>query len=75
LSAILPPTPLGRKALLGTFRRGLRIVKDIKSLDTLTEIGNRLNISVSTVSVAVKKGWQIVGSEDLKLVDLLNVEM
>jgi REP element-mobilizing transposase RayT len=48
-----------------------RIVKDIKSLDTLTEIGNRLNISVSTVSVAVKKGQQIIENEGLKLVDLL----
>jgi DNA-binding CsgD family transcriptional regulator len=42
---------------------------------SMTETGNRLNISVSTVSVAIKKGRQIVGSEGLKLVALLNVEL
>jgi glycine cleavage system regulatory protein len=33
---------------------------------SMTEIGKRLNISVSTASVAVKKGRQIVGGEGLK---------
>ena len=42
---------------------------------SMTEIGKQLGISVSTVSVAVKKGRQIVGREGLKLVELLNIEM
>lgn len=42
---------------------------------SMTEIGNNLGISVSTVSVAVKKGRQIIEKEGLKLQDFLNVEM
>ncbi len=42
---------------------------------TMTEIGKQLGISVSTVSVAVKKGRLIVEREGLKLVELLNIEI
>jgi REP element-mobilizing transposase RayT len=40
---------------------------------SMTEIGKRLGISVSTASVAVKKGRQVVGREGLKLAEILNV--
>jgi len=42
---------------------------------SMTEIGNKLGISVSTVSVAVEKGRKIVEKEGLNLLDLLNEEM
>ena len=42
---------------------------------SMTEIGCQLNVSVSTVSVAAKKGQQIAELEGLKLVELLNVEI
>jgi REP element-mobilizing transposase RayT len=40
---------------------------------SMTEIGKQLGISVSTVSVAAKKGRRIVGKEGLKLADILNI--
>ncbi len=42
---------------------------------SMTDVGKKLGISVSTVSGAVKKGRQTVEKEGLKLLDLLNVEM
>jgi DNA-directed RNA polymerase specialized sigma24 family protein len=40
---------------------------------SMTELGKKLGIAVSTVSKAVKKGRQMVEREKLKLLDLLNV--
>jgi chromosomal replication initiation ATPase DnaA len=40
---------------------------------SMTELGKKLGIAVSTVSGAVKKGRQMVEMEGLKLLDLLNV--
>lgn len=40
---------------------------------SLTEIGRRLGISISTVSGAVKRGRHMVNSEGLKLEDMLDV--
>jgi chromosomal replication initiation ATPase DnaA len=40
---------------------------------SMTELGKKLGIAVSTVSGAVKKGRQMVEKEGLKLLDLLNV--
>jgi anaerobic C4-dicarboxylate transporter len=40
---------------------------------SMTELGKKLGIAVSTVSAAVKKGRQMVEREGLKLLDLLNV--
>ncbi len=42
---------------------------------SMTEVAKRLEISVPTVSAAVKKGRQIVLSERLVLADLLNIEI
>ncbi len=42
---------------------------------SMTEVAKRLEISVPTVSAAVKKGKQIVLSERLVLADLLNIEI
>jgi hypothetical protein len=40
---------------------------------SMTELGKKLGIAVSTVSGAVKKGRQMVEKKGLKLLDLLNV--
>jgi hypothetical protein len=40
---------------------------------SMTELGKKFGIAVSTVSGAVKKGRQVAEREKLKLLDLLNV--
>jgi DNA-binding CsgD family transcriptional regulator len=40
---------------------------------SMTEVARRLRISVSTVSVAVKKGRRIAAAEGLDLAGLLNI--
>lgn len=42
---------------------------------SMTEVAQRLNIALSTVSAAVKKGGQIVDKEQRKLAKLLNMEI
>jgi chromosomal replication initiation ATPase DnaA len=42
---------------------------------SMTSIAAELQISVSTVSVAAKKGRQMVGGEMLDLADLLNIKI
>lgn len=42
---------------------------------SMTEVGRKLRISVSTVSIAVKKGRSIVINEGYVLADLLNIEI
>jgi chromosomal replication initiation ATPase DnaA len=41
----------------------------------MTSIASRLQISVSTVSVAVNKGRKMMAQEKLNLVDLMNIEI
>jgi len=42
---------------------------------SMTDVADRLKIAVSTVSVAAKKGGQIVGDGGLVLAEMLNIKI